>query len=354
MIDSMMGNWYLKRRNDNTQMKFLTSLLAIYIVVITPALTQPKHLDVDGDVKIRGSIDMNHPDDTSSLFIGRNAGVNTTFFASRRNTFFGSRAGLSNTSGSSDSFFGYQAGENNKGGFANSFFGAGAGFLNDVGLGNSFFGSGAGTNNKAGSYNSYFGWGAGVNFGDTLDKAIAIGYNAIVKCSNCAVIGGTGADSVYVGINTTTPTEQLDVNGNARIRLVGTGPFKFPLSLANEGVLTTDASDERLKENISTIENAMEITQGLRGIRYNWKEDQHKEQRIGLIAQEVAKVLPEVVYTNKVDGYMGVRYKEIVALLIEGIKEQQAQIESLKADNSAILKRLNRLEAVSKVAPHSN
>jgi hypothetical protein len=59
-------------------------------------------------------------------------------------------------------------------------------------------------------------------------------------------------------------------------------------------------------------------------------------QRIGFIAQEVEKVIPELVFTNEVDGYMGVNYAEMTAVLVEAIKEQQQLIETLKAELEAI------------------
>ncbi len=87
------------------------------------------------------------------------------------------------------------------------------------------------------------------------------------------------------------------------------------------------SSDERLKENIHTIENALDKVSALRGVSFDFKEN--KQPQIGVIAQEVEKIIPEVVGENP-DGYKGVQYGNIVGLLIEAIKEQQKQIEELK------------------------
>jgi hypothetical protein len=87
------------------------------------------------------------------------------------------------------------------------------------------------------------------------------------------------------------------------------------------------SSDERLKENIHTIENALEKVTALRGVSFDFKED--KKQQIGVIAQEVEKIIPEVVGENP-NGYKGVQYGNLVGLLIEAIKEQQKQIDELK------------------------
>jgi len=87
------------------------------------------------------------------------------------------------------------------------------------------------------------------------------------------------------------------------------------------------SSDEQLKENISTIQNPIDKVNALRGVDFNWKENGKKQ--IGVIAQEVEKILPELVEMRP-DGYKGVHYDNIIGLLIESIKEQQKQINELK------------------------
>ena len=85
-------------------------------------------------------------------------------------------------------------------------------------------------------------------------------------------------------------------------------------------------SDERLKSNIRDIENPLDIVKQLNGKRYT----KDNEETIGLIAQEVEKVLPEMVHTeNTEEGIKSVNYQNIIAVLIEAIKEQQKQIEFL-------------------------
>ena len=89
----------------------------------------------------------------------------------------------------------------------------------------------------------------------------------------------------------------------------------------------TSLSDVNKKENITRIDNALEITQQLEGVRFDWK-DTH-EPSLGLIAQEVEKILPELVETSD-DGTKSVSYGNIIGVLIEAIKEQQKQIDELK------------------------
>ena len=92
-------------------------------------------------------------------------------------------------------------------------------------------------------------------------------------------------------------------------------------------------SDIRLKENIETIDNPIDKVKELRGVTFNYKKDGKKST--GLIAQELEKVLPEVVYethdiNDESDKFKAVRYGNIVGLLVEAIKEQQKEIDELK------------------------
>lgn len=108
------------------------------------------------------------------------------------------------------------------------------------------------------------------------------------------------------------------------------------ITLASGGSITasgdiTAYSDERVKENINTIENALEKVKALRGVTYNRKDKEDKSEKIGVIAQEVQEILPQVVQEQE-DGMLGVSYGNITAVLIEAIKEQQKQIEVLKAE----------------------
>ena len=92
----------------------------------------------------------------------------------------------------------------------------------------------------------------------------------------------------------------------------------------------TGVSDERIKTNIKTIENALDKTLLLRGVEYNDFRIEPERKRIGLIAQEVELIVPEVVRTSEEDGLKSIEYQNLVGLLIEAIKDQQKQINELK------------------------
>ncbi len=91
----------------------------------------------------------------------------------------------------------------------------------------------------------------------------------------------------------------------------------------------TSTSDEKLKDINSNIENAVDKLMTLRAINFSWKIDETKKENLGLIAQDVEKVFPQVVDVIK-DGNLGVRYTDLIPVLVKAIQEQQKQIEELK------------------------
>ena len=106
---------------------------------------------------------------------------------------------------------------------------------------------------------------------------------------------------------------------------------------------STTISDERLKDNVATIENPLDKIKALRGVEYDWNAGSRKGKRdLGLIAQEVEKVIPNIVHEHEQPFlnddeddktlYKTVDYEKMVAVLIEGMKEQQSQIDELKSE----------------------
>lgn len=94
----------------------------------------------------------------------------------------------------------------------------------------------------------------------------------------------------------------------------------------------TAYSDIRLKENIETIDNPLEKIQKMRGVYYTLKEDSSSQRKIGVIAQEMEEVLPEVVHTGtSEDKWKSVAYGNIVAVLLEGMKAQESTIRSIQS-----------------------
>lgn len=88
-------------------------------------------------------------------------------------------------------------------------------------------------------------------------------------------------------------------------------------------------SDARLKKDIEPLSNTLESLQQLSGYSYHWKDASNPEEQIGLLAQEIQKVYPQLVKENE-QGTLSVNYSGMVPVLLEAIKEQQSQITELK------------------------
>ena len=100
-------------------------------------------------------------------------------------------------------------------------------------------------------------------------------------------------------------------------------------NLSIGGTLTQN-SDETLKKDIVSLKDSLSVVSKLRGVNYFWKdENRETSKQVGFIAQEVEKVLPEVVHTNE-DGIKSLAYQNMVPVLVEAIKELKAEIDELK------------------------
>ncbi|MCH1503072.1 MAG: tail fiber domain-containing protein [Verrucomicrobiales bacterium] len=94
---------------------------------------------------------------------------------------------------------------------------------------------------------------------------------------------------------------------------------------------TINTSDERLKTNIQDLNYGLEEVLKMRPTRYNWKSAPNDTDKVGLIAQELQTIIPEVVEaSDDEDKTLGVAYSELITLLVRAIQEQQEQIAALK------------------------
>ena len=92
--------------------------------------------------------------------------------------------------------------------------------------------------------------------------------------------------------------------------------------------IVNSLSDEKLKKDISTIDDALDKVKQLRGVDYTWKQSEEKSK--GVIAQELQEVFPELV--SESESGLSVNYNGIIGVLIEAIKEQQKQIDKLSGN----------------------
>jgi len=130
-----------------------------------------------------------------------------------------------------------------------------------------------------------------------------------------------------VGIGTSTPDAALDVNGKIQADNLKGGATS--LSVDSQGNIIRSPSDEKLKEEIRPVSNALQKVANLQGVSYEWKNEKKfgGGREVGLLAQKVDKVVPEAVRGG--GDYISLNYDNLTALLIEAVKDQQQQIQSL-------------------------
>lgn len=147
-----------------------------------------------------------------------------------------------------------------------------------------------------------------------------------------------------VSIGTATNSSKLFVNGNTTVNgsinvtsTAALGNTSITGFITATGDITAFFSDDRLKDRYSNIPNAIEKVKSLNGFYYEpniTAQDlgYQKEMHVGVSAQEVNAIMPEIVVPAPIDNkYMTVKYDKLIPLLIEAIKEQQIQIDELKA-----------------------
>jgi hypothetical protein len=152
--------------------------------------------------------------------------------------------------------------------------------------------------------------------------------------TNGLTAAGSGLESADV---TLTLAQSIKTDANPQFNSLGIGTAAS--TTAGEIRATGDitafySSDIRLKENIQPIQNALEKVESISGNTYDWKEGyeeihSHKGNDVGVIAQEIEEILPQIV-TNRDNGYKAVQYEKIIPLLIEAIKELSARVNILE------------------------
>lgn len=152
-------------------------------------------------------------------------------------------------------------------------------------------------------------------------------------------VNGAGNEQAYLGGDAVAADVQLGSTNAAiqRVSLWNTGGFRMDLSCRNvnaswvEVIGLTWVSDRRLKQRIAPIEQPLQTLARLRGVRFEWAEASGRggTPDLGLVAQEVAEVLPELVH--KSGDALGVSYLSLIPLLIESVKELQGQVDALRA-----------------------
>jgi Chaperone of endosialidase len=275
------------------------------------------------------------------------------------NTANGANALLSNTTGVKNTGLGYQALSNNITGENNTGTGHNALLNNTTGFGNTGTGFQALQNNTTGNANTAYG--ANALAGDSTGGGnTAIGTGALFK--NTTGDSNT-ALGVSAGANVTTGTniicigsEGANVNNSCfigNIHGVTTAiNDAIPVVIDSAGQLGTMSSAYRFKEDIATMEKSSEAILSLRPVTFHYKTDTKSTPQFGLIAEEVAKVNPDLVVRDKEGRPYTVRYDQVNAMLLNEFlkehrknEEQEATIAQLKRDSAEQLKQIETLAA---------
>ena len=274
--------------------------------------------------------------------------------------------------------FGYRAGANNREGNYNTVVGADAGYslnedhntivgalamsANSLGARNTTVGSQSLTKTSSGSDNTVIGalsmrmadsQKPGFNEGNTAMGSQALGK--IKRGNSNTAVGfkagynnGLGSGNVYIGAyagpnKRKTENNKLYISNSPQSHLI-TGDFSSRGVTINGSLNSTQglsqSSDGRLKKDIDPITLGLDAVLRLEGKTFKWRDESlSQETHIGLIAQDVEKVIPELV-TEDENGFKAIAYAKLTTILIEAIKEQQGQMTT-QQDQIATLEKEN-------------
>jgi hypothetical protein len=162
------------------------------------------------------------------------------------------------------------------------------------------------------------------------------------------VVHSTGPDYMTIRTKTENPdTDIISFLGSGRVG-IGTISHSYKLDVEGDIECTTlhETSDDRLKTNIQTLDNALDKVHRLHGVSFQWNDEAESvgaiagDKQIGVLASEVESVFPELVSTPE-NGYKSVDYTKLTAVLIQAIKELQAENQALKQELTG---RINAIE----------
>src|ERR1039458_1039346 len=361
-------------------------------------------LDVNGNINTAATygigasivVNIGSPAD-QNLFLGVGAGANDVAGFGVDNTFSGYDAGAANTTGTLNSFFGAGAGEANTTGFYNTFLGLNAGLYNTTadrntfvgatagqanttGIQNTFLGEAAGPSNTTGSENTFVGRASGyynttgsVNtfVGRTSGYSNTTGSENIFVGFHSGEINTTGSNDVYIanyGPSSGAESSTIRIGGDmgsgygpqTAAYIVGiygsTSSGGVPVYINSNGQLGTQISSLRFKEQVRDMGDSTNALMKLRPVTFFYKPEYDKGPRTlqyGLIAEEVAKVYPEMVaYDNDGQPYT-VKYQYLAPMLLNELQKQHtvvaAQQDVIKTQQQQIKEmqqRLSQLESL--------
>lgn len=155
-------------------------------------------------------------------------------------------------------------------------------------------------------------------------------------------------------------SDRVKVNANGHFTPASDNLYDLGISTFRwDDVFATNAfiqtSDIRFKKNVHNLSYGLKEVMTLRPVHYEWKDDPDEEHKIGFVAQEVIDIIPEVVNVGD-DSLqtLGMRYGDMIPVLVSAIQEQQAQIEALSETNEEMQQRMDELNRLLEEYMKSN
>lgn len=265
------------------------------------------------------------------------------------NTAVGNDALLYNDIGNDNNAFGVTALLNNTQGYYNNAYGHAALHNNVDGYQNNAFGDDAMYQNTRGSLNAAFG-------DNALFACLDGGYNvAIGAGAGANVIHGS--DNVYIGRSASGPVDE-----SRYIRIGDTGitdydcfiagiygrqygPADMAVRIGNDGKIGTVLSSTRFKHDIKPIDKGSEAIMALKPVTFHYNSDETNTPRVGLIAEDVAKVSPDLVIPDKEGRPLSVRYEDVNVMLLNEFLKEHRKVEKLETTVADLAAQLQRVTA---------
>jgi hypothetical protein len=311
-------------------------------------------LDVNGAVNTSTTFNLNNSPILSiggvsdqNLFVGTYAGRNNTPGQGQSNTFTGYMAGYSDTTGSANAAYGTGAGFSISSGFHNSFFGSSSGVNTTSGFDNTVMGYKAGNGITVGNENTYIGIYSGYSgagngnayLGEFTGPYNTGSWNTFIG-SNAGAWSTGGNNNIYLGNPgcnspcTESNTIRIGYGGGYSAYIdgiYGTNVGGIPVQINSNGQLGAATSSIRFKEQIRDMGDSTDALMKLRPVTYFYKPeyaDGERTLQYGLIAEEVAKVYPELVAYDKAGEPYSVRYQYLSTMLLNEVQKQYHRAEA--------------------------
>jgi hypothetical protein len=281
----------------------------------------------------------------NNLFAGVDSGNFT--LTGDQNVMYGRDTGLALTNGASNTGMGVNSLKACTSGSVNTCYGNGAGASVTTGSNNTIVGGGSGLSIATGSNNTIVGAAAGnfvtgnsnVIVGDNAAGALTAGSNIIVGASAGSNFAGAETGNIIIGNNGTAADSATIRVGTAQTKAFIAGVFgittvvadAIPVLVDSTGQLGTVSSSIKYKENVEEIDDLSYVVDQLRPVKFDYKDRVSRKKEIGLIAEEVEQIYPDMCIYDAKGELLTVDYARLSILLLAEMQKLKLQVALLAA-----------------------